>query len=130
MNIERKDSGPAWMDKASDQHYSASTMEFEFMAAVDKGDANALAPWVPLTTDWNLINRLPLEQRTIALRSTAKRQQTLSECMYESLDYSDGPSIDEAMQIILKVASGKDESETARRLLERMAACFAFHNED
>jgi hypothetical protein len=132
MNIERKDSGPAYMDKASDQHYSVSTMQAEFMATVDKGDANALAPWAPLTTDWNLINRLPLEQRTIALRSTSKRQQSLSECMAESLDYSDGPSMAEAMQLILDVARGPSEETTytARRLLERMAACFAYHNED
>jgi hypothetical protein len=130
-NIERKDSGPAYMDKASDQHYSASTMQAEFMAAVAKGDANALAPWAPLTTDWEAAKKdADPSVRFSTIIGRHKRQQTLSECMSESLDYGDGPSIVEAMHLILNVASGKDESETARRLLERMAACFAYHNED
>jgi hypothetical protein len=106
-------------------------MELEFMAAVDKGDANALAPWAPLTTDWEAANKdADTSVRFSTIIGRHKRQQTLAECMSESLDYSGGPSIVEAMHLILNVASGKDESETARRLLERMAACFAYHNED
>jgi hypothetical protein len=129
-SIERIDSGPAYMDKASDAHYSSSTLQADFLAAADKGDANALAPWAPFTTDWALIKSSAIDQRTA--KSLPKRAQTLAECMAESLDYGNGPSLSEAMQLILNVATGCDESTTsqARRLLERMAESFAYHNED
>lgn len=129
ISIERRESGPAHMDKASDSHYSNSTLQAEFLAATDKGDASALAPWAPYTTDWAMVKNSTSDQR--ATNKIPKRPQTLAECMAESLDHRNGPSMAEAMQLILSVATGCDESTTnqARRLLERMAEAFAYHNE-
>ena len=135
-SIERAESGPAWADRSSEQFDGYSTERTErqlyddFQKSVDGGDANALCAWAPRVVDWNAINRLPIEQRTPQTRAAARRAPTLAECMAESLDYGDGPSMTEAMQLIVNVATGCDESTTAqaRRLLERMADSFARHN--
>jgi hypothetical protein len=118
-NIERRESGPAYFDKASDASEKQSTMAADFLSATDKGDASAMAPWAPLAIKWT---------GTAAI----KRVRTLAECMSESLDYGKGPKMAEAMQLLLDVANGSDESTTAkaRRLLERMAESFAYFNED
>jgi len=133
-NIERIESGPAWADRSSAQFdgYSAERTERQlyddFQKSVDGGDANALCAWAPRITDWAVARATPIDQRKAT--SLPKRAQTLAECMAESLDCGDGPSMAEAMQLIVNVATGCDESTTAqaRRLLERMAESFARHN--
>jgi hypothetical protein len=135
-NIERIESGPAHMDRTGahfgDQEaaYAEREIRTGFDKAVTVGDANALCTWAPYTTDWQAINRLPLEQRTAEKRAAAKRAQTMAECMVESLDYGDGPSMVEAMQLVLNAARCTDDalSAQARRLLERMAESFAARN--
>jgi len=132
-NIERRDSGPSYMDRAS-EHYGdteAASRERElarqFAKAVAKGDANALCPWAPYITDWETIKRTPVDQRTAT--ALPKRQQTLAELMDESIDYGRGPSLAEAMQLILNAASGSESTQQqARDLLARMGDAFARMN--
>ena len=135
-NIERIDSGPAYMDRASEHYGDKESERHErelrdgFVIAVDKADANALCPWAPRTTDWQSINRLPLEQRTAEVRAVAKRVQTLAECMAESLDYGNGPTMVEAMQLILNATRSTDADLAlqAGDLVDRMGAAFARMN--
>ena len=131
-SIERRETGPADQDRTASAWFGNDTTERElydgFMKSVDNGDANALCSWAPKTTDWDAAGRLPIDQRTTV--SLPKRAQTMAECMAESLDHGDGPSMTEAMQLILNVATGCDEStrSQAMRLLERMGDSFAKHN--
>lgn len=133
ISVERIESGPAWMDKTSIHSEADQTSYIEaqngFAQAVRRGDANALAPWAPRITDWVVVRSTPIDQRTVT--SLPKRSQTLAEVMAEALDYGDGPSMTEAMQLILNVAHGSDlvnAPAQARSLIERMGRSFAFHN--
>jgi hypothetical protein len=136
LTIERRESGPATQDRTSehfgdvDAAYAERELTDAFMRSADAGDANALCTWAPRTTDWQAINRLPLEQRTAETRAAAKRAQTMAECMVESMGYGDGPSMVEAMQLVLNAARCTDDalSAQARRLLERMGEAFAARN--
>ena len=136
LSIQRADTGPASQDRTSAAYFDNESANAEreirtgFENAVELGDANALCSWAPVTTDWNAINRLPLEQRTASVRAVAKRAQTMAECMVESLDYNDGPSMVEAMHLILAAtkSSDTDLAVLAGDLVERMGASFALHN--
>ena len=134
MNIQPIESGPAWADRASEQfdgYQSANAeaqMTADFLQTAKRGDANALAPWAPLTTDWDAVKRTPVDQRTAT--RLPKRQQTIAECMTESLDYGNGPSMTEAMQLILAATRSTDTDLAllAGDLVERMARSFATQN--
>lgn len=96
----------------------------EFTAACEKLDANALAGFAPMVRDF-----------TASVASVSglvpKRVQTLAEVMQEALDYPKGPSMTEAMQLLLNVAYGvdlEDAQAQARRLIERMAETWARQN--
>lgn len=137
VSIERIESGPASQDRTAAAYfgnhetaYIEQELRANFAKAADVGDANAVCSWAPFTTDWNAINRLPLEQRTAEVRAVAKRAQTLTELMVESLDYGDGPSMVEAMHLILAAtkSSDTDLALLAGDLVERMGASFALHN--
>jgi hypothetical protein len=133
-NIERIESGPSYMDKASEQYgdpltdYVEQELREGFAAACDNGDANALCSWAPKTTDWEAAKRVPIDQRTT--KHLPKRVQSLHEVLSESLDYGNGPTMCEAMQLILNVANGCDEStqQQARNLLTRMGEAYARAN--
>lgn len=131
-NIERRESGPSWMDASSidseaDQSgYTAMIAGFE--KAAKAGDANALAAWAPLVNDHEKRETLGLSWPDANL---PQRQQALHEVMVESLDYPDGPTMCEAMQLLLNVAYSSDlvnAPAMARGLIERMGRSFAFHN--
>lgn len=130
-NIERRDTSGT--DRASEAFFHDESEHIErelranFAKAADVGDANAVCPWAPYTTDWNAINRLPLEQRNAQTRAVVKRAQTMTELMVESLDYSDGPSMVEAMHLILAAtkSSDTDLALMAGDLVERMGKAYA-----
>ena len=91
-------------------------------SAFRQADANALAPWAPLTTDWAKV-RGPVDHAT----QLPKRQKTVSEVMQSTLGTGKAPCMAEVMQLVLNVAYG-DHTQTreqARRLVRRMAATFA-----
>jgi hypothetical protein len=133
-NVERRDSGTASQDRAS-EHFGdteAAHRENEiragFAMAAGKADANALCDWAKQVTDWELAQRMPIDQRTV--ERLPKRMQTMTEVMYESLDYSTGPSITEAMQLILNACRSTDAelAQQAANLVDRMGAAFARMN--
>jgi hypothetical protein len=98
----------------------------EYLAACQKVDANAVATFAPMTTDWN-------EARGPCAMGSPRplRVQRLHEVMGESLDYSNGPSMVEAMQLILNVAYSANlvnAPAQARALLARMANAWASQN--
>lgn len=140
VSIERIESGHSWQDRSSGEYEgycegiaaaeAEHALRANFAKAADVGDANALCSWAPFTTDWNAINRLPLEKRTAEVRAVVKRAQTMTELMVESLDYGDGPSMVEAMHLILAAtkSSDTDLALLAGDLVERMGASFALHN--
>ena len=95
----------------------------DFIAACQRCDANALPSFAPMVTDW----RLAKTPRS-AGEPAPKRMPTLSEVMAESLDYGDGPSMTEAMQLILNAANGMDVKAQAQGLIDRMATTWAKFN--
>ena len=98
-------------------------MADDFLRACRRGDANALATWAPKCTDYTgppyLIGGKQVRPQ---------RYQTFSEVMSESLDYTDGPALIEAMQLVLNAAAGWDVKAQATDLLKRMADKFAEMN--
>lgn len=89
-------------------------IEEEFERLAMKADANAFAGFAPLVRDDT---------------GTGLRKQTLAEVMHYALDYSNGPSITEAMQLILNAAYGNLSPEVvkaqARDLVERAGKAHA-----
>jgi hypothetical protein len=131
-SIERADSGPAWMDRASEESdreacrraVAQGEMEEDFRQACKKGDANALCDWAPMTTDWDAVKRMPIDQK--AATTLPKRMQVLHEVLTEALDFQKGPTRSELMQLLLNTANGSAAAQQqARQLLTRMGAEFA-----
>lgn len=134
-NIERRETGPASQDRTSaawfgdnDEAHAQRAIEDGFAKAVELGDANALATWAGTVTDWDAARKLPTDQK--ALGNLPQRRQTMTECMSESLDYSTGPSMTEAMQLILNATRSTDAelAQMAANLVDRMGAAFARMN--
>lgn len=95
-----------------------------FVKACAKCDANALATYAPMVRDYNAPK--PVDSSYLP-----HRYQTQAEVMADCLDYQNGPSMTEAMQLILNVAYGTDlvnAPEQARALISRMASTFANYN--
>lgn len=104
-----------------------AAMAAAFTRACAKADANASADFAPMVRDWDAAKHLPVSIGA----HMPRRYQTVAEVMQESLDYSSGPSMTEAMQLILNVAYGTDlvnAPAQARALLSRMATTFAAYN--
>jgi len=98
----------------------------EFETACQKADANAICLWSGHVVDWSQCPSPISTNQPKPLRS-----QVLHEVMAESLDYADGPSMSEAMQLILNVANGMDCKDMAQKLVNRMAQTYAkFNAED
>lgn len=112
------------MDRLSDLQAQAEiTAAEDFKTACQKGDANALPNFAPMVTDWTAV-----KPPVIAGQILPRRTPTLSEVMAESLDYGDGPSMTEAMQLLLNAASGANVQAQAQGLIDRMAATWAKFN--
>lgn len=132
-NIEPVESGPAWSDHASEEFegYDAAAEEVAlrayFARQVQAGDANAVCPWAPWVHDKEAMSALGLKWTD---KNLPKRAQTLAEVMVQSLDYSDGPSMTEAMHLILAATKSTDTdlAVLAGELVERMGASFAINN--
>lgn len=86
-----------------------------FMSAVIKGDMNAVADWAPMVSVWE--NGLVL-----------RKLQTVGEVLADVLDYRNGPSTSEVMNLLCKAAYGQHYEFLAYRLIERMAEQFVRHN--
>ena len=132
-NVERIDSGPASMDRASEYfgdteaEHREQELRAGFMFAAGRADANALATWAPTVTDYELRRKLHLAHDA---KFQPQRVQTMTEVMSESLDYSTGPSMTEAMQLILNACRSTDAelAQQAANLVDRMGAAFARMN--
>lgn len=112
--------------EAQDQQDRAEqAMEADFLRACRKGDANALADWAPSVVDYK---GAPYAVGGKKVRPM--RVQTLAEVLRDAMDYSDGPAIEEALQLVLNAANGTDVQALATGLLERMARKFAQMNVD
>jgi hypothetical protein len=99
--------------------------EGDFIGAVRKLDANALAPWAPMVRDFSFT-----QGPTEAKRVERKRYPTVAEVMRESIDFG-GPSDSEIMQFLANVAYGTDLAtapRTARILIGQMAHTYATNN--
>lgn len=110
---------------AKAQEQAEADMAAAFKAACQRADANALCDFAQVT-DWSRV-----KLHTVSVENAGhlpKRQCTLTEVMSESLDFTTGPAMAEAMQLILNVAyTGNLASAPAqaRNLLARMAAAYA-----
>jgi len=103
-------------------------MRDSYRTECQQQDAGARATWAPLVTDYD-------NCRAFGVGCDAPgrptRFQTLTEVMTESLDFTNGPAMAEAMQLILNVAHGSDlanQPAAARKLLNRMAMVYASHH--
>lgn len=113
------------------EQHARDKAQAQMAAAFIKGcaqkDANTMAEFAPMVRDWDAAKHMPVSIGAY----TPKRYQTIAEVMQESLDYAAGPSMTEAMQLILNVAYGSDTVNApaqARALLSRMAETFAKYN--
>lgn len=112
--IERREAGPAWMDKTSDLYApdveaaeaSAARigLALELGAVIAKGDANGLCGFAT-ATDWDVAKRQPVDPKTAT--TLPRRAQTLSEVLFESVDgYPE--TITQLMQLLLNACASSD----------------------
>lgn len=103
-----------------------------FMKAAGRADASALATFAPKVTDWALCRDFSIVGKEATRPDRPMRHPLVAEVMTTALDYPRGPTMHEAMQLILNTAFGEDAAAAqaqARHLLGRMAATFAFYTE-
>lgn len=85
-------------------------IEVEFLSAALGGDMKAKAEFAPLER-FNLKGEL--------------RRPTVGEVMACSLDFTDGPELDQVLALLSEVARGKDQKNKAMDLITRMAKKYA-----
>lgn len=98
----------------------------DFLMACRRCDANALATFAPLIKDYEASRKLQSVDAHMPMR-----YESLTEVMQCALDYSNGPSMTELMQLLLNVAYGADlaaQRPLAHNLLQRMASKWASMN--
>lgn len=128
MNYERIESGPAHTSaqhglSLADRQAEADFASYErFKDACAELPATAVIPWSPTRTDW--------DAPYITGDMRPERHYQLHEVMSDSLDYRDGPSMADAMQIILHAAKSSDEwiAKPARELIHGMAKTWAMYH--
>ena len=116
------------MDKDHEaQSQAEAAYIVEFMSACQKLDANAIAMFAPLTTDW--------DHEASALYkkgSRPMRMRRLSEVMEDALGIFNGPKMEQVMQLVISLGfsadSHADQSKRARQLLASMAQASASNN--
>jgi len=132
-HVERIDRGTPSQDRASEFFGDTEAAHREneirsgFAMAAGRADANALADWAPTVTDWEMRRKLHLAHDS---KFMPQRVRTMTECMNETLDYGKGPSVTEAMQLILNACRSTDAelAQQAANLVDRMGAAFARMN--
>lgn len=138
MNLERIESAPRYAAGSASLYDHSLTlgekldreqadMRASFMAACCNADANALAPWAPMTADWSGVNLSNMPRGLGDAARMPKRQQTFAEVLGESLDFIGGPDLSEVLQLLLNVAHSSDTVNApaqARALLARMADAY------
>lgn len=112
--IECRETGPAWMDKTSDQYapdVEAAESEAarrklaqQLDAAIANGDANGLCRFATVT-DWDAVRRQPVDQKTAT--TLPRRAQTLAEVLMESVDGYPETST-QLIQLLLNACSSSD----------------------
>ncbi len=96
------------------------------MAACRSGNVNALATFAPMVKDFEAARKLQDVKAPVPMR-----YQTLSEVMQDALDYTHGPCMSEAMQLLLNLAYGNNLENTqhqAQLLIERIKEAFVQYN--
>ena len=138
MNLERIESAPRYAAGSASLYDHGLTlaekldreqadMRASFTAACHRADANALAPWAPMTADWSGVNLSSMPRSLGDAARMPKRQQTFAEVLGESLDFIGGPDLSEVLQLLLNVAHSSDTVNApaqARALLARMADAY------
>ena len=112
-------------EAATTQQAEEAAIAADFLKTCRAVDANALAPWAGLVIDHEQRKAMGIPWSSPDM---PMRQQALHEVMTSALDYSSGPQMCEAMQLLLNVAYGTDlvnAPAQARGLVERMAEAFA-----
>ena len=109
--IEDREAEAAELDR--EQEY----LEWCFLTAAKAGDASAPARFAPRCRDYG--------STPFGSTVRAMRYQTVAEVMLEALGYSDTPSTDDVMALLLDAANGKPVQATAIDMLTKMAKRFA-----
>ena len=111
-------------EAATKQQAEEAAIAADFIKTCRAGDANALAPWAGLVIDHERRKALGIPW---ASPDMPMRMQALHEVMTNALDYSSGPQMCEAMQLLPNVAHGADLANApahARDLLRRMGEAY------
>lgn len=93
-------------------------LAWDYAMACKAGDVKAEADFAPARTDYT--KRTPFEG------VYPVRAQTLAEVLFDSLDYTDGPSFDDVFAVLLRVANEGDKQ--AAELVSRMGKKWASMN--
>ena len=120
MNYEKRDTGPACLDRVEAAHRQAdaeSAMATAFVDAAMACDLNELAPWAPMRTEY-----------TRGDGPDFKRLASVGEVLADSLDYTTGPAVHDVLDLLCSVASGQDQQAQAKALIGRMAETYAKYN--
>lgn len=128
--IERRESGPAWMDKTSDEYgaeeretqAARESLHQQLGKAIATGDAGHLCQFSK-TTDWDAVKAQPVDMRSVGF--LPKRAQTLAEVLTEAIN---GYPEREAMlvQLMLNASTSTDPviATQARSLIDTLSSAW------
>lgn len=102
------------VERASAEMLLASDFAADFLAR----------PMTAPTTTGQKRNDYEHKNGVLAITERAAR---VGEVIADSLDYSQGPELDDVFALIQRAAHGQDIQADARSLIARAAAVFAFH---
>lgn len=98
----------------------------DFTEACNRGNADALCLFAPMVRDETTSQ--DKDGKYLSWENRPMRYQPLYEVMASSLDCGDGPTIADAMQLILNASNGASVQEQADELIKRMSATWAKYN--
>lgn len=96
-------------------------MSFAMLETMLRCDANAPAFFAPVVPDY--------QKDADGKFAKLQRVPRLWECMHESLDYGNGPTMRDLMALLLKLAhTDESQKEAAKDLLQAMAGSFSMYH--
>jgi hypothetical protein len=101
----------------------------QFEKAIEAGEPDATPAWAGTVLDYKEARRLGMNSGD---KGAPRRAYTVAECLRDSLDYSNGPGMEDVLRLFSLAMKSSDPavSKAARFLVVTAAAKWAEHNFD
>jgi len=102
-------------------------LAYDFTKSIELGKPDATPSWTGTGTDYDRVRAMGLSYTDDNL---PQRRYTVSECLQDALDYSNGPSLSDVVKLLAVAMRSTDPivSLAAKQLVERAATKYAEMN--